>query len=506
MTKEQYKNIISMTVNDVKKENVLNSVELTRTIMGNCGVAFPNGSLAEVTSTLATDEYMGWRECSETQATEYANEGIPVIRVDNTGVSVIAPDDGNDAELTVNSTATFNSNTSVQASNSDESQYYAYYANTTTTTQDSFEILGIPDSDVEIHTSFTLCGSNNLDMTVDVIWDYDDSKFEITTEFKYHNFYTTFTAIETGNTIIRAYYGGMVRIIPITIINPQIAFNANGGSVSQTTIDVAYGSYITLPAPTHDNDHIFMGWFNSAEDTHKIGDAGDQYLVDGSATLYAQWLFLKKRILTKNACYIYNSSKTHKDGVRGIMVHSTAANNSSLGRYVPREAYDDYAEDTLLSENIYNNHWNQAYPDGIAVCVHAFVGKTSDGRVAVYQTLPWETPGWHSGNYANTNAINNSADDMGYIGFEICEDQTDDAYLKDAYLEAVKLCVYLCKTYGTTIFYNDNITIDSAIVSHYEGNTIHHFASAHGDPDHWFNPKGYTMAGFRQDVINMLGN
>ena len=132
MTKEQYKNIISMTVNDVKKENVLNSVELTRTIMGNCGVAFPNGSLAEVTSTLATDEYMGWRECSETQATEYANEGIPVIRVDNTGISVIAPDDGNDAELTVNSTATFNSNTSVQASNSDESQYYAYYANTYT--------------------------------------------------------------------------------------------------------------------------------------------------------------------------------------------------------------------------------------------------------------------------------------------------------------------------------------------------------------------------------------
>ena len=135
MTKEQYKNIISMTVNDVKKENVLNSVELTRTIMGNCGVAFPNGSLAEVTSTLATDEYMGWRECSETQATEYVNEGIPVIRVDNTGISVIAPDDGNDAELTVNSPATFNSNTSVQTSNSDVSQYYAYYANTTTTTQ-----------------------------------------------------------------------------------------------------------------------------------------------------------------------------------------------------------------------------------------------------------------------------------------------------------------------------------------------------------------------------------
>lgn len=54
------------------------------------------------------------------------------------------------------------------------------------------------------------------------------------------------------------------------------------------------------------------------------------------------------------------------------------------------------------------------------------------------QTLPW--------NYSG--AAGGTAND-GYLGFEICEDGlTDHEYFSSAYMEAVELCVYLCKQYS----------------------------------------------------------
>ena len=73
---------------------------------------------------------------------------------------------------------------------------------------------------------------------------------------------------------------------------------------------------------------------------------------------------LHKLILINNACYKAGKTITPK----GIMVHSTGANNPNLKRYVG-------PDDGLLGKNQYNNHWNQDKPDGRQVCVHAFVGK-----------------------------------------------------------------------------------------------------------------------------------
>ena len=110
---------------------------------------------------------------------------------------------------------------------------------------------------------------------------------------------------------------------------------------------------------------------------------------------------LRKLILTENACYKAGKKITPK----GIMVHSTGANNPYLRRYVG-------PDDGLLGVNQYNNHWNQDRPDGKQVCVHAFIGKLMDGSIATYQTLPWDHRGWHAGGSANDT----------HIGFEICED------------------------------------------------------------------------------------
>lgn len=135
---------------------------------------------------------------------------------------------------------------------------------------------------------------------------------------------------------------------------------------------------------------------------------------------------LHKLIFTENACY----KAGRKITVKGIMVHSTGANNPWLKRYVG-------PDDGLLGKNQYNNHWNQAMDR--QVCVHGFIGKLADGTIATYQTLPWDHRGWHAGGTANNT----------HIGFEICEDGlTDSTYFKKVYQEAVELCAYLCKLYA----------------------------------------------------------
>lgn len=179
---------------------------------------------------------------------------------------------------------------------------------------------------------------------------------------------------------------------------------------------------------------------------------------------------LHKLILTNNACYKAGRTITPK----GIMVHSTGANNPNLKRYVG-------PDDGLLGKNQYNNHWNQDKPDGRQVCVHAFIGKLADGSIATYQTLPWNHRGWHAGGSANDT----------HIGFEICEDGlTDASYFSAVYKEALELCVYLCKQYGLT---------EKDIIGHYEGYQKG-IASNHGDPKNWFPKHGKSMDTFRADV------
>ena len=183
---------------------------------------------------------------------------------------------------------------------------------------------------------------------------------------------------------------------------------------------------------------------------------------------------LKKLILTENECYKVGQ----KIKPKGIMVHSTGANNPYLRRYIG-------PDDGLLGENQYNNHWNQLRPGGKQVCAHAFIGKLKNGTIATYQTLPWNHTGWHAGGDANNS----------HIGFEICEDTLSDAsYFNAVYKEATELCAHLCKLYDLT---------EKDIIGHYEGYQKK-IASNHGDPRHWFSRHGKSMDSFRADVKKLL--
>ena len=178
---------------------------------------------------------------------------------------------------------------------------------------------------------------------------------------------------------------------------------------------------------------------------------------------------LRQQLLTGNDCY--KAGRTI--AVKGVMVHSTGANNPKVARYVPG--------DDVLGRNTSGNHWNRS---GIKKCVHAFIGKFADGGIGTVQTLPWNRRGWHAGGAANNT----------HIGFEICEDGlTDASYFSAVYQEAVEVTATLCKEFSL------DPLADGVLICHQEG-CRRGIASNHADVLHWFPRHGKTMNDFRRDV------
>ena len=183
---------------------------------------------------------------------------------------------------------------------------------------------------------------------------------------------------------------------------------------------------------------------------------------------------LHQLYLTENDCYKANRWITPK----GVMVHSTGAENPNLKRYVG-------PDDGFLGVNQNNNDWNRP---GVGACVHAFIGLLADGSVATYQTLPWNMRGWHCGDDANST----------HVSFEICEDDlTDPEYFAAVYREAVELTAYLCEMYGL------DPMEDGVVICHAEGARLG-IASNHGDVEHWFPRFEKSMDDFRKDVAEEM--
>lgn len=182
---------------------------------------------------------------------------------------------------------------------------------------------------------------------------------------------------------------------------------------------------------------------------------------------------LYKALLTRNDCYL--RGRTIRP--RGVMVHSTGANNPWLRRYL---APDDGRLGAPSPR-----HWNQG---GVGACVHAMIGKAADGSVCTYQTMPWNMRGWHCGRSGNDT----------HIAFEICEDGlTDEGYFRATYQAAVELTAYLCQLYHL------DPQADGAVLCHSEG-YARGIASNHADVMHWWRKFGATMDDFRRDVAAAL--
>lgn len=185
--------------------------------------------------------------------------------------------------------------------------------------------------------------------------------------------------------------------------------------------------------------------------------------------------------------------------VRGVLWHSTGANNPNLKRYVQP---DDNAPDRakmleLLGVNNNRNDWNHiTHQAG----VHAWIGKLANGEVATIQAGEWNKEAWGCGP-GTKGSCNN-----GWIQFEICEDNlSDPVYFEKVYREAVELTAYLCKLYnldpqGTVTYCGVQVPV---ILCHQDSNRLG-LGSAHADVLHWFPKFGKNMQAVRDDVSALL--
>lgn len=184
-------------------------------------------------------------------------------------------------------------------------------------------------------------------------------------------------------------------------------------------------------------------------------------------------LTIYRQYFTENDCY--------KAGViqkpTGIQVHSTGANNPFLKRYVQ-------PDDGRLGKNKYNNSHNRS---GLKVCANAYIGKLEDGTPAIYQTLPWEYRCWLSGSSTKGNA-----NKLGYIGYEMCEDNLTNKDYFDAVVMGLSVCLdaYLCLKFDIPV---------NMIHDHSELHSMG-LASNHGDIKHWLKKFDLTMDDYRAAV------
>lgn len=180
----------------------------------------------------------------------------------------------------------------------------------------------------------------------------------------------------------------------------------------------------------------------------------------------------------------------------GIVVHSTGCDNEMLRRYVqPTKANADATQiHADLGKNVYNNHHNQEYINGVYndICMHAYIGCNANGVVEVYHTLPYNYACWGCGSGSKGSYNYNP---YPHIQFEICEDSLNNkVYFDNAFNAAIEYCAYLCNKL--------NINVEN-IVSHKEAAKAG-YASNHGDPENWLSKYNKNMDWFRTQVKSKM--
>ena len=198
---------------------------------------------------------------------------------------------------------------------------------------------------------------------------------------------------------------------------------------------------------------------------------------------------------TQSTCY----KNTTTMEVKGVLWHSTGANNPTIKRYVQPSDNDPDREKLLavIGKNVNSNDWNHIQREAGLNC---WIGQLADGTVATVQTMPWNYAPWGCGG-GSKGSCNN-----GWIQFEICEDGLTDAdYFSKVYREACEITAYLCQIYG--IDPHGTVTVNGVkiptILCHNDSYQLG-FGSGHADVTHWFPKFGKSMATARDDVAALI--
>ncbi len=161
---------------------------------------------------------------------------------------------------------------------------------------------------------------------------------------------------------------------------------------------------------------------------------------------------------------------------KGIVIHSTGAENPNLWRWVNSPKY--------AGENPNDNYFS-GVNDERQVLPHAVFGLDIDGKCAIIKILDYDYRCWGCG-----SGVKGSYNDS-HIQIEIAEDYgLTRAYLLDALNSVAEWAAIQCIKY--------DISVDD-VVSHKEAHAAG-YASNHGDPEHWLSKYGITMDNFREKV------
>lgn len=198
---------------------------------------------------------------------------------------------------------------------------------------------------------------------------------------------------------------------------------------------------------------------------------------------------------TQSTCY----KGTRKMEVKGVLIHSTGANNPYIKRYVQPSDNDPRKDELLklLGVNSNHNDWNHVERQAGLNC---WVGKLADGTVTTVQTMPWDYRPWGCG-AGSKGSCNNT-----HVQYEICEDNlTDPVYFNAAYKEACEITAYLCKMYN--IDPHGYVTVNGVkcptILCHQDSYRLG-LGGDHSDIYNWWTRHNKDMDDFRNDVAKLI--
>lgn len=284
-------------------------------------------------------------------------------------------------------------------------------------------------------------------------------------------------------------------------VGDVIYFNVNGGINHMGIIESVSGSEITaIEGNTSDmvarrvyniSNGYIAGYGRPRYELVSSGDVNKITVSETNKSAVSRSFSPIVCMMTHSSCY----QGTRPMTVRGVLWHSTGANNPWLKRYVQPDDLASNKGDLLqkLGINYNQNDWNHV---SVQAGVNAWIGKLNDGTVASVQVMPWNYKPWGCG-----SGSKGSCND-GWIQFEICEDGLEDpSYFNAVYQEGVRLTAYLCRMHGINPIglYNGIPTILCHQDSYKFG-----MGSNHADVYHWFNRFGKTMDGVRHDVAAIL--
>ena len=129
-----------------------------------------------------------------------------------------------------------------------------------------------------------------------------------------------------------------------------VNFDANGGTVTPTSISVNYGSAIgTLPTPTR-NGYTFLGWFTSASGGTEV--TSTTVVKEMSLTLYAHWSYTTIKVEVPQTL-IADKNGNSEFLVKTNIQEGKITINPPAGFYYKQSGKDDvYAKISTLESNV----------------------------------------------------------------------------------------------------------------------------------------------------------